>query len=112
MVINRIDIEECKDIDILRRIAIEQYKTLFCIGEAIADVDDYSNLKDCFSKIMQHFYDYNIKMTELKSYTPIPYDCTTLHGHEDLSADEIIRMLSALSEIATKHSTDNRSDKE
>lgn len=38
---NRIDIEECNDMDELKEMAIKQYRTLFFISETLVDVSKW-----------------------------------------------------------------------
>lgn len=108
MVINRIDIEECKDIDKLRDLTLVQFDFISKVNMALESmVNDGLNHKECVSDIMGYVYDYNIALTDMDELNP---KINVNIDRNDLSADEITRMLSALSEIATKHSTDDMRD--
>ena len=43
---NRLDIEQCNDIDTLKQLAIEQYKALSYIGETLVDVSKWHITSD------------------------------------------------------------------
>lgn len=62
---NRLEIEECNDIEALKKLAIAQYKALFFIGETIVEnskwhcdaVDAIKDIKDYLYEHQHELYD-------------------------------------------------------
>lgn len=108
MILNRNEIEKCKDINKLRDLTLVQFNFISKVNMALESiVNDGLDLKECVSDIMGYVYDYNIALTGMGELNP---KINVNIDKNSLSAAEITRMLSALSEIATKHSTDDMRD--
>lgn len=97
MVINKNDIEKCKDINKLRDLTLIQFDFISKVHMTLESmVNNGLDLKECVSDIMGYVYDYNIALTNMGELNP---KINVNIDRNGLSANEITRMLSALNEI-------------
>ena len=71
MVLNRNDIEKCKDINKLRDLTLIQFDFISKINMALESmINDGLDHKECVSDIMGYVYDYNIALTDMGELNP------------------------------------------
>ena len=71
MVLNRNDIEKCKDINKLRDLTLVQFDFISKVHMALESmVNDGLDHKECISDIMGYVYDYNIALTDIGELNP------------------------------------------